>query len=143
MENLDDLNKLVAFTSVSHLIKNRIIPVNDNAKIRIQNLETFFEELRAGTRSITDGPYIHVENLIEILEYIGHSFSNTICEEWEEIDNAVKEFKDYTQILRELKENPKKLYSEEPRKVNKLLKICETMKNFYDRRIDLETSQDD
>jgi hypothetical protein len=134
MQNLDNLNKLLAFTSVNNILEHEIVPVSDDAKIRIQHIETFFEQTIIGLKSISEEKYVPVENLMKILEFAGHfTKGKMIIQQWQEIENAIDEFKIYLKTLKDLEENPKRLYSEEPRRVSQLLKICKKMYGLYER----------
>jgi len=128
-ERINNFGNQLTFTSLSYLLKNNILPVNENAKARIRKAEDFFVEIADALENITNnkGKYIPVQNLKKILEFAGYSTSNM------GMAAGLQEFKRYAESMRAFDKNPRRFYSEEDYKRGRLLKICEAMKTLYDR----------
>jgi hypothetical protein len=151
MKNLDSLDKLCAFKSVSSLIALEIVPVNDSTKIRIRHVEDFFEKVIATAKTLTNHEvaYVILENgdLRKILEIAGYSSSNkSILQQKEGIIGVTEKFEKYVERLRILEENPRRFYAERYWERRNLLRLCEDMGNYFEGKFYEETrmqSKDD
>ena len=139
MKNLDNLDKILAFTTVSDLISNRS-PVDNNAKARIEQVKNSFEEIVAGMNSIVKkkGPYVLVDNLKEILEATGHYFDKPKSRQKLQFNETIKEFLGYVNRLNLLEENPEEFHAEEDFKRKRLLYTCKLIGDFYQRDLNEE-----
>ena len=142
MKNLNDLEKLLAFSSVNHLVGFRFVPpIENDAKVRIKQVRYFFEESLKGLKSIIKkrGPYHIVEDLKEILEYTGHYLEHKGAVQQErEINQLIREFESHIERLNVLEKDPRRFYSEETFKRKNLIYICGKMGEFYQRKAEEE-----
>jgi hypothetical protein len=139
MNSLDNLDNLLAFSSLEDSIKKRNV-LSKYERIRIDQVEDSFQDIVEGIKSLTNAKssYVLVPNLKEILESTGHYFDKKKSKQKIQIEEAVKEFEVYIKTLEILKENPVKFYFEELSKRKRLEYTCERLKEFYQRKLDEE-----
>lgn len=137
---MNDLMKELAFDSVVSTIKQGLVPVNENLKIRINQVEEVFDDVITGAQTILDNSknYFIVEDLREILERAGYSFNSEsgIRTQREKLESAVREFKKFRKNLGILENNGRQFYSGSQYELSRLYEICKNMKFFYEMKRD-------
>ena len=140
MKSLENEQKLFMFNSVSRMLKNKNIPVNDTAMRPIQQAGNYFENVVEAMHSIIEKESydFSVKDLRKILEFNGYQFtSEDETQQKEELEKAIKDFRKYSMRLSELEDEPKRFFSDESR-VKEISYFFENMGNFYQRLVEEE-----
>jgi hypothetical protein len=145
MGRLDSLDKLLAFVSISDVMRNELVEINKDTKMRLKHAEAFFEETAKTLKSIVRkrGAYGNTESLREILESAGYYLEGKeLPQQEKDVRHIIEEFEGYSARLKVLEKNPRLFYSEETFKRKSLLLVCEKMRHLYQEQVYKEYSKD-
>ena len=132
MNHLETKVKLTAFNSLVDLIERGINPINEEGKMYIRQTRNIFKGVIGKTQLVIQGKehYETLPNLKMILEFFGYSFQDSrLKDQTTESTNAIKEIREYIELLDILERSPQTIYTN-PNVKKPLLQLCYKMQSF-------------